>query len=275
MRVFFGAAVLATALSSVVHADGMPGRYAPPCCAFSWTGVYIGANAGGAWSDLSNSLAITNTTPAYFNPLAIPGVNASGSPDLSSSGFTGGGQIGFNVQSGQIVWGIELDFNSLRLKESAGGNFLYTTNGAPYILTEEASTNWLLTLRPRVGLAMDRGLAYVTAGLAVTRLHFNQFFAEPPFTNPPEAASISKTNYGWTLGGGYEHAFAHNWTFKAEYLFTRFDVDDAVGVLAITSGPAAGRGATFVNNLDHLDIHTLRVGINYKFGGDCCTAPLK
>src|SRR5438046_1609656 len=102
-------ATSAMAFSVPALADGyLSGPRAAGCC-FSWTGFYIGVNAGGAWSDFGNSLAVTNATPAYFNPLVISAVNAAGSPDLSSSGFTGGGQFGFNVQSGKIVWGIEFD----------------------------------------------------------------------------------------------------------------------------------------------------------------------
>ena len=258
------------AFSTSAMADGYRAPPRTSGCCFSWTGLYVGANLGIASGDFSNTLSVTNGTPAYFDPAVIAGVNASGSQNLGSQTITGGVQIGYNVQSGGVVWGLELDFNSLRLKENGGGPFTYSTGTGGYILTEEASTNWLLTLRPRVGVAMDRGLAYITGGLAVASVHFNQFFSEPPFTPTPETASVSKTQFGWTLGAGYEHAFAHNWTFKAEYLFTRFDVDDAVGVLTIPNG----RTATFVNNLDHLDIQTLRVGINYKFG-NCCAQPLK
>jgi outer membrane immunogenic protein len=77
-------------------------------CCFSWTGFYIGANAGIASDDLSSSLAVTNATPGYFAAAAIPGVNESGSQNLDSHGFTGGVQAGYNVQSGALVWGIEI-----------------------------------------------------------------------------------------------------------------------------------------------------------------------
>src|SRR5271163_3508808 len=91
-------------------AADMPVKAPPPAPApiFSWTGFYIGGNAGGAWERESNSLVITNNL--FFAPGAIPGVEASGSQTLHSSGFTGGGQIGYNYQSGNVVWGIELDF---------------------------------------------------------------------------------------------------------------------------------------------------------------------
>ena len=71
-------ATSAMAFSVPALADGyLSGPRAAGCC-FSWTGFYIGVNAGGAWSDFGNSLAVTNATPAYFNPLVISAVKRLG-----------------------------------------------------------------------------------------------------------------------------------------------------------------------------------------------------
>src|SRR2546430_3541172 len=111
-------ATSAMAFSVPALADGyLSGPRAAGCC-FSWTGFYIGVNAGGAWADFGNSLAGTNATPAYFNPLVISAVNAAGSPDLRSRGFPRGGAFCFYSLSGEIVSGIYVDFSSLHLKEN-------------------------------------------------------------------------------------------------------------------------------------------------------------
>ena len=243
---------------------------------FNWAGFYFGANAGVAAGEFSNSLAIVDNTPNnYFFPPAIAAVNTSGSPELRSQKFTGGGQVGYNIQSGALVWGIEVDFNSIHLKKAYGNplpganNFVYPTSGAPYQLAESAAATWLFTARPRLGVVMDqRTMLYATGGIAVTRLAFSQFFAEAPFTPSPETAAISKTKIGWSLGGGFELALAQHWTLKGEYVFTHFGAESAVGQLANANGasPVVGfvDGATF-NNSVRLEIHTLRTGINYKF----------
>jgi outer membrane immunogenic protein len=247
---------------------------APPMVvapAFSWSGCYIGGNAGGSWQRLNNSLSVVDAPAGYFFTAAIPGVNASGSPNLNSSGFTGGGQIGCNWQSGNWVWGVELDAESIHLNRSVGGQFLYTTNGAPYNLTESASANWMFTARPRVGWAFDHALLYVTGGLAVTKLNFTQNFSEPPFTPTPETATLSSTKAGWTVGAGLEYAFAHNWTLRGEYLFAQFAADTAIGNLVNGSGTGPGCvaafscGATFTNSLSTLNVQIVRAGLNYKF----------
>jgi len=243
---------------------------APPPI-FSWTGCYIGGNAGGSWQRTNNSLSVTNNpTAGYFFPAAIPGVNASGTGSLNSDSFTVGAQIGCNYQIQNFVWGAETDINWLHQNPSNGGRSLYTTNGAPYFLTFSDDKNWFYTLRGRVGLAADHALFYLTGGLAATNLRFQQTFSEPPFTPTPEVASDS-TRLGWTIGVGAEYAFTNNWSVKGEYLYARFQ-DNVVGTLANGSGSGPGCvaafacGATFTNSVT-TNLHFLRAGLNYRFGG--------
>jgi outer membrane immunogenic protein len=270
-----GLAASVVVLSSPATADGYyrrgPGLSA---CCFNWTGFYIGANAGLAGSDLSNALSVTNLeNPGLFSAANIAILNEKGSQNLDANGFIGGVQAGYNIQSGGVVWGLELDINRMRLRDNAGG--LFNGIGGAFTLTEEASTNWLFTLRPRLGFVMDRSMFYVTGGLAVTKFEFKQNFSA---AGPPASAlaiSTSDTKAGWTIGAGLEAALSRTWTLKGEYLFARFDVDDpAVGTLTGTL-QGVTRNATFANRLDDLDVHTLRVGLNYKFGGCCDVRPLK
>ena len=229
----------------------------PPVVVYNWTGCYIGGNVGGAWQRADNALSITNGTPGFFNPLAIPGVNATGSGSLNGSGFTGGGQIGCNYQSQNVIWGVETDINSLRQSASFGGRFVYTTSGTPYFLNVSDDKHWLYTLRGRLGWAADRVLLYVTGGLAVIKFDFQQTFVD--FT--PEIVTISKTKAGFTVGAGAEAALWDNWTAKLEYLYARFDSDTATGFIPPQQG-----GATFVNSLSQINLHVVRVGLNYRFG---------
>jgi len=144
----------------------------------TWTGWYVGANAGVAWgnSDLSSNFYCTgptNTCP--WNTSSVPrfaafGAGASGSP--TDHGFTGGAQAGYNWQTGQTVSGIEVDFNAFDLNPSVA-----TTANIPgstvlvYSSRGEASTNWILTLRGRLGWTISPAwLVYATGGLALTDL---------------------------------------------------------------------------------------------------------
>jgi len=261
MKRFFLATVpaLAGAMAmSAANAADLPTK-APSVAPYNWTGFYIGGNVGGAWQRLSNSLSIINNVG--FNQTAIPGINASGSPELNASSVTFGGQLGFNQQIGNIVYGAEVDFNWFNLKNDAGGTFNFTTTDTPYVLTTSERTQWLFTARPKIGWAADRTLFYVTGGLAVTRIQFEQEYGEPRVGIPiRNVASATKTKLGWTAGLGGEWALQEAWSLKAEYLYAHFNTMDTV---VRTTNPTS----TFSNSLSTLQLHTVRLGLNYRFGG--------
>ena len=105
--------------------------YMPP--AFSWTGFYVGANAGYGWGN----------------------VNANGWANVGDlDGFVGGGQIGYNYQMGQFVLGLEADLQGADL---SSGNNLGLLN---------VKTDYFGTVRARVGVAFDRFMPYITGGWA-------------------------------------------------------------------------------------------------------------
>jgi len=263
------AAATATCAIVALWASTADAQAGAPSGVHDWSGFYIGANAGGALKHQSTSLSVENDPNNYFNPVAIPGVEKSGSFDLDDHGVTLGGQAGYNWQSRRLVLGVELDFNWLDLHTRHGGTFRYTTDNSPYTLTVSDSTDWLLTARPRIGWAIDRWLPYLTTGIAVSHSEFKQTFSELPFTPNPEGVSVSRTTVGWTIGTGVEVYLGRNWSAKAEYLYARFGGTDVVGRLGGANGqsPALGSvdGAKFTNSLSALELHIFRVGVNYRF----------
>ena len=76
---------VATAVGTAAHAADLPVRSAPPAPVFTWTGFYVGVNAGYGWN--------TND-----DDVVIPGVGRFEADD--EGGFVGGGQIGYNYQIG-------------------------------------------------------------------------------------------------------------------------------------------------------------------------------
>ena len=238
----------------------------PPVVAvYNWTGCYIGGNAGYGWQNAENRLAVTNGAVPYFNPVVIPGVDATGTGSLDSSGFAGGLQAGCNLQRGGVVWGIEGDFNWFDQGASFGGPFPYSNAAGSYVLTVDDSKKWLATARGRVGYANDRVLVYVTGGLAALRVDFTQTFNEPTFTLQ-QVASSSDTKFGWTVGAGIEAApWGCCWSVKLEYLYARFDSETVSGNV-VGIGAAAGRTAPLTNTFGDINVSVLRAGLNYRFG---------
>ena len=244
LRGYLLVTVSATALStSALAADlRMPVKAAPPVVpVWSWAGFYIGANAGVAW----NHAEFTDLgAVAFFQPFGFPNGTTYWSP--KKAGFTGGGQIGYNFQSGNIVYGVEADLNFVSNKASATipAGFVAGT-----IITS-SKLDWMGTVRGRLGVTLSPTLLYVTGGGAFA--HFEDTWTAPGVVVP---GSVSKTRAGWTVGGGIEHMFARNWTAKIEALYADFGRWD---------GFLNAFGSTYRTRFEH-EVLTVRGGLNYKW----------
>jgi len=229
-----------------------------PTPQYSWSGFYLGLNAGG-YAAYSGDPTTTTTCAAgffsYFACVNVPLVDAAGTGSMSGAGFTGGGQIGYNWQVGQVVFGVESDFDSFNTKISRKVTAPYATGGL-FTISSSADTNWLFTARGRLGWAFNTLLVYATGGLAVTNLaaynSFNDGVASATWN-----AQADKT--GWAVGAGLEWAFSKNWTAKVEYLYVSFDSVTAVGVVS-TAPYSSG-----ISTTTDLSAQIARAGVNYKF----------
>jgi outer membrane immunogenic protein len=261
MHRFFAAlisAVSAALVSQVAWAADMPVKapaYTPaPAPVFSWTGFYVGGNAGYSWGNAKfDMLADT----AFF-PVTGPALAAASLQTLHPNGFTGGVGAGYNWQNGWLVLGLETDFNYIDLKESLTVTPISPVVGAGTFFTESVKTNWLFTLRGRGGVSVQRTLIYVTGGLAVARVQYSDVASFVAAGGGLNAASGNSTRSGWTLGGGVEQALGNGWSAKAEYLYTD------LGKTNYTSSSSVLAAATILHTHD-FNFNTVRVGLNYSF----------
>jgi outer membrane immunogenic protein len=245
-------AILAAPLA--VHAADLraPSYKAPLYTApagYDWSGFYVGANAGYAFG----SAKVTSTvTPAGPNDDAVA---AAQSPSLSPKGFTGGLQAGYNYQLGSWIFGLEGDIDYFGLKASDTASGTYPLGGGTFTTSATVKTDWLFTLRPRIGYAFDRFMVYGTGGLAMTSIKYDETFSSS-FAET-ESASASKMKIGWTAGVGAEYAIWSRWTVKAEYLYADFGSISVDGVTNVN-------GVTFSHDMK-LHSHIARLGVNYTF----------
>lgn len=223
---------------------------------FDWTGFYVGANAGYGWgaSDVSTLLVDPNFTAAYRTYFP-----ATGRTTLKPDGFLGGVQAGYNMQSGNFLWGMEGDAQYMRLKALRNTGFIpgpFPADPNHNVQFQESlSANNFFTLRLRSGVVAGPSLFYATAGLAVTRIAFSRdIVVQGGASNYPGSASSTRT--GWTVGGGLEYAVAPDWTVKAEYLYADFG---SIGFHAYR--PAT---TSFIESKTSLSTHILRIGVNRK-----------
>jgi outer membrane immunogenic protein len=202
-----------------------------PPVTFSWTGGYIGGQVGYAWSRGSGDYI--NISP--FLPLLPESTSVDG------EGWLAGGQIGYNYQINNWVFGLE---GELAWSDADGKNPVDNILGQVADLA--VNVDWLGSLTARAGFAVERTLFYGKAGVGFTEIDLED----------SDSATGSDTLTGWTLGAGVEHAFTDHWTMRGEYQFYSFDADIALHL---------PNGTPFRNYDDVLDIHAIKIGVNYKF----------
>ncbi len=194
---------------------------------FSWSGGYIGINAGYA----GGNVKLTDNE------------DGEESQKFNSSGFIGGVQAGYNWQFNKAIIGLETDFQASGIK--ADLNIFNDTH-------LKNKVQWFGTLRARLGyLPTERIMVYATGGAAYGKVKTGVSYSE--FSE--ENVSASKTKWGYAVGAGAEYALSNNWTFKTEYLYT----DLGKAKLSFIQD---GEKITLKNKSN---FHTVRVGLNYKF----------
>lgn len=258
--VLCGGAVVVLAASGVVRAADLPAApaYKAPAVVTNWTGVYVGLNAGYAWNHDGGPLECVNPGGVSF------GVGCGLIPfsHLNGSGGFGGGQIGFNWQTGQVVMGVETDFQGgdIRGSTSSSGPWpfvgLSRLSEPGSLFTASQKIDWFGTARLRVGYAFDQMLLYATGGLVYGRVALQTDVLHPTVTFP---ASGDFTNTGWTAGGGIEYAFTNHVSAKIEGLY--YDLgDNSISGGAVPMIDHFTRGKVFETRGA-----LARGGVNYKF----------
>lgn len=260
------------------HGEGSI-KDAPVAPAFSWTGGYIGVHGGYGWADWDGNLGTVAGCPGPcpdFDPAnpPTPGSYTTGYVDSSRSvsdeGWFGGGQLGYNWQSGVLVFGLEADVSGGNLDASGGP---YDTDprlsDSVWSKKVDLSLDSFGTVRARLGYANGAVMPYVTGGLAWGKTSGDIAVTYTPNghvdanANPAGTsyASVDETHVGWTIGAGVEWAFAPNWSLKAEYLHIDLGSEDyAFKGLTYTDAPFDTD-----NFKSELTVDTVKLGLNYRF----------
>jgi len=289
-----GVVISGMMLSPALAAD-LPVK-ATPVPVYNWTGWYAGVNAGYGWQDhnaaytgdyfadpvtghgggagtvFTDSLAMQSLQAGEDASVNHPAYQQS----LRRSGFTGGGQIGYNWQiERNWVAGYEADLQYANNK----ANTLFNAPDEGGVTLSAASSHqldWFGTLRGRIGyLLTERFLVFGTGGLAFgeTKAQAAISIIGPLGWTAGDATQIvcqgfttclagsgSRTSAGWTAGAGLEYAVLPNVTIKAEYL--HIDLGDQNVKLTVQS-PATGNAFVNVKFSNAYDI--ARVGVNFRF----------
>jgi opacity protein-like surface antigen len=213
-----GMGVLASIAASVGAANAAdmsaPAYKAPPMAPViisDWAGFYIGINGGGGWAKNSFEFGAAQ--------------------NVTASGGLVGGHAGYNWQYGNVVAGVEVDFDGADLTKTD-------------VFGVKQKTDELASARARLGyVVVPNLLAYGTAGAGWGHTEINDtFFGTTDGIN----------QFGWVAGAGLEYKLWGPLIARAEYLHYDFGKTSLPNLL--------GGGDNLKQSID-----TVRGGLSYKF----------
>lgn len=230
----------------------MPVKAAPAAVvAPSWSGFHVGLFAGYGWGRVEATAPFDSNTGFFYNFLGA-------SYAFDADGFFGGATLGYSVQSGAIVYGLEGEVGYLGLKGSA-----LEPNDLP--ATTDTVTRFKSdvygAIYARLGVAAGNALLYGKGGVAFLN-------AEASTIDP--CAGVAgcgvttltmtgdKVMVGWSAGGGIEWMVGGGWSVKGEYAYFDFGKID-------TAGPSSVPGEFYRQSIA-VTAHTAKLGVNYRFG---------
>ena len=205
---------------------------------------FIGANIGYGWGDFEQ---------AFDAEVIILGPLSEGF-DADGDGILGGAQAGFNWQTGQFVFGVEVDVQAVNI--DGGANRFFDFGLATLDADVSTEIDWFGTARGRIGFVpTERLMVYGTGGFAFGETTSSASYDAGIFGS--DSASSKDTRTGWAAGAGAEYAFADNWTLKAEYLYVDLGEETFLNLVE--------PGLLEADLTSDVTLQTVRLGINYKF----------
>ena len=240
----------------------------PPPPMYNWTGFYIGGHIGGAWADRNGHDRFDGDRCFWDGSVCFED-NGFGRND---GRFIAGGQLGFNYQVNQWVWGVEGQISALTNQDndSACGFFTRTTDGMrDHLFNCNNRGNWVATIAARLGVTFGQTgnwLLYVKGGGAFADARFGVRLRDDcpwAFCNSDFAFNNNDgTRSGWMIGAGLEYGAWGNWSWKLEYNFMDFGHRNIHFDSAVLDCECDIR-----RDLDaNLNVSVVKFGLNYRFG---------
>ena len=189
--------------------------------------------------------AVYNWTGFYIGGHVGGAFSGNNSLESSDGRFLGGVQGGYDYQfAPNWVVGVEAQYSWLANGNNGGVLF-------PAGTRVTGNTDQLGSVTGRFGYTWGPALLYAKGGYAWRNdnLGVSLGGAGVPF------ATTGNNQNGYTVGAGLEYMFAPNWSAKVEYQYYNF------GSTTFTGGTPDIIGARFRD-----DEHTVKAGINYRFG---------
>ena len=252
-------ATLGVGAASAADLGAWPNTKAPalPYPVYNWAGLYVGGHLGGSWT---NQIWTNTANNGGFGDL-IPGGRFNGFGDLvpgqgfsqHGSGVFGGGQVGYNWQASNYVFGLEGTISAMDNR----GSLLNRVFGPALDDQFSWRTNWMATITGRTGIAVNNNLFYVKGGYAGVSSHLSVVDVGPPLVG---SGSDTQWHNGWTVGAGWEYGITQNWIVGLEYDYAAF----ATRTYQLAGSTAPG---PYSFDAKPRDVQSAVARLSYKFNG--------
>ncbi len=198
----------------------------------SWSGFYVGVQAGGVWGDADVDYQTDTQSYGYYKTYG-----------LNVDGFAGGLYAGYNwlLQDNWLV-GVEGEWNYVSADDTGAVVNDPTT-------TTKVEQNWDASLRVRAGKVIGDSLFYITGGIAWGDFDLAVYDAS-------DRGSGSYTLTGWTLGAGWEYRFSEHLSARIQYRYTDYGDDTK----RVWSQPPS-----YIDAKLNYNSHMVMVGFSYRF----------
>jgi outer membrane immunogenic protein len=243
MKTLLLASAALIGLTSFAAAADLPVRAAPPAPiavapVFTWTGFYVGVH--GAWVRPDTEIRLRAGARRFT---------------LDESGLGGGGQVGYLMQFGNVVAGIEADITATDIDDRAR----FRRFGA--VGTVQSQMDYFGTVKGRLGYSFasflpffQQSMIYVTGGLGYAGMEHSASLRIPGAGT--FRVRENDTHMGFVIGGGTENAITKNISIKTETVYYSLE-DDA-------DGGRGGRGRRGGLRVEH-DGWISKIGLNVRF----------
>lgn len=234
----------------------------------SWQGFYVGANAGVGYGDSSMSTSVPTTQPSnfYFGTVIRNDVNSIGSINTLISNGVFGAQAGYNYQINHLVIGLEAIYDRINWSSQSMINRAYpSVPPSVYTINQSFTSDWIVDILPRIGIASNNVLAYATGGYAVADMNYTGQFTDNLFGGTIETAAISKNKSGWAAGAGVEYKLSSNLSLRGLYLYNDLgSITTTSNNLVTAAGTIPVPNEIFTHKTS-FKIQTFTLGLNWLF----------
>lgn len=230
--------------------------------AYTWTGFYVGGQAGAAFNNESGDVDYNPTTGAFF-PATSFTTGDNGSDDAA---FVGGGHVGFDYQINSLILGVVADINYIDASTASSYTLGTAATGFDTFGVVQ-DINFIATARGKIGFVpSERFAIYATGGVAYADTDVE--FVSPGVLSATNgfATSVESDNddVGYAVGGGVDYLVTQNFSIGLEYLYT--DIGETNLDVSYTNPLLPVGQQTFeTSSNDDLDFHTVWAKASFRF----------